>query len=362
MFSNNSRLFELLISACSAVEEEQWTKHLTEFIRNKGTYNHEPYNNNSELQSSIGLDLKPLQTMYTQAQGLARRISIRRAATMGPGSQMTQVVVRNTHSGDLMPFGSSTASLPIARSPSLLSGKHIAVLTPRRYERIQLELALGDVWTKDVIPYPGMKSQRSENPFRASASSVMRKFSMVSISSTFSRRSFSASSNHVQSVERQIGPSQHDDRAFNAQIRTIRSELNLKRSGTTVSQRNERPLPVVNFHKTPEIFLPPDFELPNFKGARLPLPSTKPTVHYNNPIQRPKSTSPRKKQSTNKLRRSKSLQRSMSEAPTSSLSQWYMHRYHAEPNIPNTGYRKENMPVVMRPSMTLSKQIRRFFP
>lgn len=55
-----------------------------------------------------------------------------------------------------------------------------------------------DVWTRDILPYPGMTGRaRGEHLVRASASSMMRKLSVASIASNFTKRSGSMASLHL---------------------------------------------------------------------------------------------------------------------------------------------------------------------
>lgn len=71
----------------------------------------------------------------------------------------------------------------------------IPVLAPPRAERIRLETLLADVWTREILPYPGMTSRaRSEHLVRTSASSMIRKLSVASIASNFTKRSGSVAS------------------------------------------------------------------------------------------------------------------------------------------------------------------------
>lgn len=133
--------------------------------------------------------------MLTETQGtLVRRISIQRATTVGGAkSPLCQVILKNTnvlkdHGGN-----SSTAST-INRSQSLLTATtRIPVLAPPRGERARLEALLSDVWSREVLPFPGMTMKsRSENLVRNSASTVMRKLSVASFASTFTKRSVSS--------------------------------------------------------------------------------------------------------------------------------------------------------------------------
>jgi len=62
---------------------------------------------------------------------------------------------------------------------------------------MRLESLLADVWTRDILPFPGMISRtRGEHNVRSSASSIMRKLSVASIASNFSKRSNSIISIH----------------------------------------------------------------------------------------------------------------------------------------------------------------------
>lgn len=57
-----------------------------------------------------------------------------------------------------------------------------------------MEHQLADVWTRELLPYPGMGGQRGENMIRNSASSMLKRLRGASLSSTFSKRSTSVSS------------------------------------------------------------------------------------------------------------------------------------------------------------------------
>lgn len=57
-----------------------------------------------------------------------------------------------------------------------------------------MEHQLAGVWTRELLPYPGMGGQRGENMIRNSASSMLQRLRGASLSSTFSKRSTSVSS------------------------------------------------------------------------------------------------------------------------------------------------------------------------
>ena len=121
---------------------------------------------------------------------IARRISIHRATTVGPKSSLCQVLIKNTTS--LREISQSASSTNMNRSQSLLTTNRIPVLAPPRAERVRLENLLSDVWTREILPFPGMTGRiRSEHLVRASASSMIRKLSVASIANNFTKRSAS---------------------------------------------------------------------------------------------------------------------------------------------------------------------------
>ena len=103
------------------------------------------------------------------------------------------MIIKNTNALKDIPKSVSTTA--INRSQSLLTTNRIPILAPSRADRIRLEALLADIWTRDVLPFPGMTGRaRSEHRVRASASSMMRKLSVASIASNFTKRSGSVAS------------------------------------------------------------------------------------------------------------------------------------------------------------------------
>lgn len=268
-FESQHRLYELLFSACSKPEENQWRKHLNE--RNCIETLDLSYSAavSQDTCSFLRLELRSIGTLLGQPKSIARRISIHRAATVGSKSQIKHVVIRNTESvGEGFPSVSSSSSLPLSRSRSVFSAGQIHVLAPKRSARIHMENAIADVWTKDQLPYPGMKS--SESHLRASASHLIRKLSIASITNTFSRRS----SGHE--LARALPPRWTMSTEFslhNTRSKTPAPNLPATQdlhSPRTRPSANQKPI-TIDFHKTPEMFLPPDFELKDPRLAKRQL-------------------------------------------------------------------------------------------
>jgi hypothetical protein len=259
----NSRQYEIIFSACSEKEEEEWQCHLRCRISAEAHVSAEGPANTSKSFSSLLSDAKSLGPAFEAQSGFTRRKSIHRAATLGPKTNLHQVIIKNT---DAQKMGGDESSSLIMRSQSHMSSSHIPILAPRRAERIRLEAALGDVWTRDVLPYPGMSSRRMETHIRASANSVMRKLSIASLASNFSISKRSTSFTSLTSHRL-------DEPRFSASQRSLQFvSSKAKRTAGLEKMRSGRTSPIViDFHNAPSAFLPEDFELKpkqNLTGKR----------------------------------------------------------------------------------------------
>ncbi|EUC34560.1 hypothetical protein COCCADRAFT_4088 [Bipolaris zeicola 26-R-13] len=259
VFEHGHRLHEMILTACSSVEEEAWKTQLRDRIIYETHDFVEGQSTMQDMFTSITLDLKPLGPVFGHANSLVRRMSVHRAATLGAKTNTNQVIIKNTQAQKFPDSSPPLSPSIVARSQSHLSPNHIPTLVPRRAERIRLEHVLEDVWTKDALPFPGMSSRRMENQIRASANSVMRKLSMASIASNFSRRSPSLSN---------ASNSKSDD---SSKGRVCKAPHGAVRSHSAAERR---PVPaVVDFHSAPAAFLPIDFEVedprPSSRHRRL---------------------------------------------------------------------------------------------
>ena len=196
MFEADQQLFELILSACTPEEEKQWRNTLMELSAAESQNQFEEYPTSPARYSVLYLGIRPIGSILGQPGTLARRISMQRAATMGPRTNVCQVFIRNTHALRDNLDSPTARNHAVGRSQSLLTTNRIPVLAPKRMERMKMEQDLSKVWTKEMLPYPGMGGNRGDHAhmIRASASSVMRKLSRASIASSFSRRSTSFAS------------------------------------------------------------------------------------------------------------------------------------------------------------------------
>ncbi len=145
----------------------------------------------SPLYTVLCLSLRSLGNVFGLPGTLTRRISIQRTATISPRTNVCQVIIKNTTALKDHSDSNNTASASMGRSQSLLSTNRIPILAPKRADRLRMECGLADVWTRDLLPFPGMSANRSEHLIRTSANSVMRKLSIASLTSNFKKRSTS---------------------------------------------------------------------------------------------------------------------------------------------------------------------------
>ena len=141
------------------------------------------------MATCVAFDLKSVGVVFPSQKSLSRESSVQRAATVGGRPSISQVIVRNTHNAqDLYNYrDTASAATPINRSQSHMTAKRIPVLEPKRSERTRLESSIGDIWTKERLPFPGMVGSRGGQMLRASAGSLARKLSLASIHTPFSK-------------------------------------------------------------------------------------------------------------------------------------------------------------------------------
>ena len=190
MFEFDQQLYEVIFCACTSREEQQWRNDLHERSRESEDDIKQGSLPDSGL-SMLSLDLKTLGFVFGQPGTLTRRQSIQRASTVNSRKNGHQVIIKNTSS--LKESGEPPAPEPecLSRSQSLLSTHRIPILAPKRAERQRLETAMADVWTRDRLPFPGMTGNRGSYLIQRSATSVMRKISKASMTTTSTKRTVS---------------------------------------------------------------------------------------------------------------------------------------------------------------------------
>ena len=194
------------MTACTPKEETEWRSRL-----DRPEEADAPETAESAPYSTVIFDIKSLGAVfgkpgnkspfsgfssclgtYKVSSGtVARRVSIHRATTVGAKSPLCQVILKNTSTQKDM--SSSISKRPLNRSKSLMTHTSRApVLAPSRGERTRLESLLSDVWSRNILPFPGITSRyKSEHLVRNSATTMMRKLSVANITSSLGKRSMS---------------------------------------------------------------------------------------------------------------------------------------------------------------------------
>jgi hypothetical protein len=244
-FERDNRHYELIQVACSAAEASAWRAHIASGIDHAVSAVARGRANILELQSPLMEDIKSIEEI-NEEKGLQRYSSLRHASTRSNRSDQHHVIITNTQTYSETVETSSQSSLRLLRSHSSAVPSRTQTLAPRRSDRHRLEKVLVDVWSRDLLPYPGLT--RKTDPFRASANHVMRKFSMASITSNFSSSKRSVSYTSIGSWRKDESPSCRAD------------EASRQTHSLQVKPTPDRPA-LVSFHTTPDAFLPADFEL-----------------------------------------------------------------------------------------------------
>ena len=188
MFEFDQQLYEMIFCACTSREEQQWRNDL----HGRSRESEDDMEKVTCGQSMLSLDIKTLGFVFGQPGTLTRRQSIQRAATVSSRRNGHQVIIKNTNS--LGENGEPPAPEPecVSRSQSLLSMHRTPTLAPKRAERQRIETAMSEVWTRDRLPFPGMTGNRGSYLIQRSATSVMRKISKASMTTTSTKRTVSS--------------------------------------------------------------------------------------------------------------------------------------------------------------------------
>ncbi|KAF5537123.1 hypothetical protein FNAPI_11502 [Fusarium napiforme] len=198
VFESDHQLYEVVMTACTSREENEWRTRLQQPLCL------ESVGRSPGLQIFLSLDIQSLGTVFGRPGSIARSLSTHQASVGSSESSLCHVILKNTSTMKSSSGISSGARLH--RSQSLLSTKvRTPVLVPSRSERARLEVLLSDVWSQDVLPLPSMTNiARNEQIIRRSASTVMRKLSVSSMtkrSGSLSRRMIEDPSSEDQTLQ-----------------------------------------------------------------------------------------------------------------------------------------------------------------
>ncbi|KAL4778324.1 hypothetical protein BJX76DRAFT_362833 [Aspergillus varians] len=179
LFHLHDEKFELVLSASSAAEEKQWK---TGILKSAAASVDVPNAVSSELRGSsfLALDLAPEEETSIITPQLSRRPSLQTLGTIGMQrvrSSLQPVIIRKTHCphkhGQMQQID---GELERSKVPPLVPQPF--TITASRQDRIRLERTILHIYTRDVLPYPGMFLATGELFF--GPGSIMRHLSLRS--------------------------------------------------------------------------------------------------------------------------------------------------------------------------------------
>ncbi|KAL4971508.1 hypothetical protein BDW66DRAFT_165117 [Aspergillus desertorum] len=157
LFQLNDEKYEIVLSASSAAEEKQWK---TGILKSAAASADVPDAVSSELRASsfLILDLAPEEEASDISPQLSRRPSLQTLGTIGMQrvcSNLQPIIIRKTY----CPHKHSQmqqvdGELERVKVPPLISQPF--TITARRQDRVRLERAIYPIYTRDILPYPGM--------------------------------------------------------------------------------------------------------------------------------------------------------------------------------------------------------------
>ncbi|OAL75433.1 hypothetical protein A7D00_1032 [Trichophyton violaceum] len=166
--------FELVMTACSPKEADQWKDQLL-------------------------LNMAPEITVDTPRIGTRVMFPIKRrpVITINEAGNMVQPICRlvRIKGTEAAPRRDQTPSVSPSRPQAILVTP-METLTPNRQTRARMERWLSEIWTCDIIPYPGMPGRGGQS-IRSQAGSFFRS---LSSRRPFSRRGSSIASVTTQSI------------------------------------------------------------------------------------------------------------------------------------------------------------------
>ncbi|OOG00519.1 hypothetical protein ASPCADRAFT_511500 [Aspergillus carbonarius ITEM 5010] len=145
--------FELVLSASSACEEKKWK---TEILKSAAALTNiqKPVLAKLKEYSFLSLELIPLTCGSGPLPPLPRRPSMQVLATSRNLPDSQNIIIKKTHCPQSLHL-SGAVDGELER-PKTSSSCPAFVLTARRQDRILLERAIASLYTRDVLPYPGM--------------------------------------------------------------------------------------------------------------------------------------------------------------------------------------------------------------
>ncbi|KAJ5593893.1 uncharacterized protein N7459_000101 [Penicillium hispanicum] len=198
LFQEQEDNYELILSASSATEEKHWKTELLKCSAAMGETAKSGNSSDPRKYSFMNLNLLPLDRAQYAVASLARRTSMDSLAISRKFNSQ-YIVIKKTYSPHNSEEATSQLDGEIERSKMPIARGSLTV-TARRVDRVRLERYMADVYTRDVLPLPGMVLGRGDLFRRGS---IMRR---LSLHTGFNKRSSSVSTTHSGPVVPETRP------------------------------------------------------------------------------------------------------------------------------------------------------------
>ncbi|CAG7916299.1 unnamed protein product [Penicillium olsonii] len=159
LFQDRNANYEFVLSASSAAEERHWN---TEILRLSAALAEvaQPRSGESEAHAFSALRLAPLDQVQYQVSSLARR-SCMDSVSVASKYEVQHVILRKTHYPRHVEEPTAQLEGEIERPKTPPEGTSVT-LVARRIDRIRLERLIADIWSRDLLPTPGMVLGRGD--------------------------------------------------------------------------------------------------------------------------------------------------------------------------------------------------------
>lgn len=196
IFQDDHNRYELILSASSALEERGWK---TELLKASAVSPNDLPTLSLEPRKFfvLSLPLVPIDKVDSRSTAVGRRSSVRSSSSPSIVKRQTeQVIIKKTHNPMYDEDVRHFQETGISRSRSVVKEMTPTILSPLRQDRVRLERIIADIFTRDVLPFPGMIMGRADY---LRTQSLMRGLSFRTPFN--SRRSTSISKVTVDSVD-----------------------------------------------------------------------------------------------------------------------------------------------------------------
>ena len=199
MFHAEETLYEFVLCACTDLEQQCWKSELESSSARQLHRTDRNDSGPSPKPDFFHFNMEPL----VDERRLEGRIRDENAINTFRERTLTtramRITIRNTHvplKTDMI--GTQNSAFATHDRSNNHVSQALPTLAPDKNFRVRMEQALSGVWTRDTLPFPAMSASRSGQIFRASTS-IMRRLSKASITSSPSKRSASQRS-HASTV------------------------------------------------------------------------------------------------------------------------------------------------------------------